>query len=152
MHRTQAIDARAPAGKALAGADSLAQSAGLARRLALLWTGHLLMGVGLLGMLLPLLPTTVFWICAAVCYAKSSPERYRRLVGRGRTGQVIQNYLEYGVIPTKGKWLATFSMLMSAALLWFAPVGNVATIVGLAGLALAATYVLTRPAAAPTDQ
>ena len=124
---------------------ALPQLAVLARRRACLLGGHLFLGMGLVGMLLPVMPTTVFWIIAATCYAKSSPEMYYRLIGRGRTGQVIKNYLDYGVIPARGKWIATFSMFVSALILWLIPMNELAKALGLLGLGVGAVFVLTRP-------
>ena len=124
---------------------ALPQLAVLARRRVCLWGGHLFLGMGFVGMLLPVMPTTVFWIIAATCYAKSSPERYYRLIGHGRTGQVIRNYLDHGVIPARGKWLATFSMSLSALILWLLPMNELAKVLGLLGLGVGAVFVLTRP-------
>ncbi len=151
MHRIQAIESPGRSGNAVQNAVWRTRAPGVAKQMALLWSGYLLMGLGFAGILLPLMPTTVFWIGAAVCFARSSPERYRRLVGHGRRGQVIRNFLEDGVIPTTGKWVATLGMLMSATLLWYAPLGNVATMVGLLGILSAATYVITRPESFPPE-
>jgi uncharacterized membrane protein YbaN (DUF454 family) len=107
--------------------------------------GHLLLGLGFLGMALPVLPTTVFWIGAAACYAHSSPEQYRRLISRGRTGGVIRDFLEHGVIAPEGKLAATLGMTIAALVLLLAPLGGTARLIGLLGLALGAGYVLSRP-------
>lgn len=122
------------------------------RQTALLWCGHLLVGLGFIGILLPIMPTTVFWIGAALCYAKSSPERYQRLVGGQRSGKVIRNYLEHGVISNKGKWAATLGMSFSATLLWLAPLNEVVTLASLLVLAAAVTYVVTRPGKVPATK
>ena len=36
--------------------------------------------IGFVGMPLPLLPTTIFWILAAACFAKSAPDLYQRIL------------------------------------------------------------------------
>ncbi len=41
--------------------------------------GSLLVGIGVLGIFLPLLPSTVFFLMAAGCYGKSSPSAYHWL-------------------------------------------------------------------------
>jgi len=43
------------------------------RRWLLLGIGYLSFATGFVGMFLPLLPTTVFWIIVVICFAKSSP-------------------------------------------------------------------------------
>ncbi len=45
--------------------------------------GSLLVGVGILGIFLPLLPSTIFFLMAAGCYGKSSPAAYRGHHQRG---------------------------------------------------------------------
>ncbi len=62
---------------------------------ALLWaTGTLFVGIGILGIFLPLLPTTVFLLIAAACYARSSDRAYRWLMTNRLFGQYLRNYQE----------------------------------------------------------
>ena len=49
--------------------------------------GYLLFGIGILGMFLPVMPTTVFWILAAGCFLKSSPAMYQRIITSPRYGR-----------------------------------------------------------------
>jgi len=114
-------------------------------QLAYLWGGHALVSLGFIGMLLPLLPTTVFWVGATICYAKSSPRLYKQLIEHKRFGKAIRNYIECGIISSKAKWAATLTMSFSAVLLWLAPLNFLFTLCGLCGLAIAATFVITRP-------
>lgn len=114
-----------------------------------LWLGHGFVALGFIGMVLPVMPTTVFWIIAAVFYAKSSPEHYQRLVGHRRYGQVIKDYIDHGVISRKGKYAAWLGMLASAVIILLLPLGKIGTIGGLIGLVIAATYVGTRPELVP---
>jgi uncharacterized membrane protein YbaN (DUF454 family) len=52
--------------------------------------GTLCVGLGILGVFLPLLPTTVFLLLAAACYARSSERFYQRLVGHRWLGAYIR--------------------------------------------------------------
>lgn len=113
-------------------------------RVLLLWSGHTLTGLGLIGMLLPVLPTTVFWIGAAICYAKSSPIFYHKLIGHKRFGKAIQLYIDHGIISRQGKSAALLGMSFSALLIWLAPLSHFLTLAGMLSLALAATYVISR--------
>ena len=119
------------------------------KRMVCLIGGHVLLGLGFVGMVLPVMPTTVFWIGAAACYSRSSPERFRRLVGRGRTGRVIKDFLDHGVISQHGKWAASLGMLFSAVLLLLLPLGVPPTVIGLLGLGIGAGYVVSRPSKVP---
>ena len=113
------------------------------RMLALLACGYLLFGVGLIGTMLPVLPTTVFWIAAASCFAKSSPAMYRRILAWPRVGTAIADFITHGVIRRGSKALAVSGMAMAAGVVALAPMGAVPTLVSWAGIALAAAYVLS---------
>lgn len=56
--------------------------------------GSVLVGVGVLGILLPLLPTTVFLLGAAACFGKSSPGAYRWLMTNRFFGRYLREYKE----------------------------------------------------------
>jgi uncharacterized membrane protein YbaN (DUF454 family) len=111
-----------------------------------LWSGHALTGLGFVGMLLPILPTTVFWIGAAICYTKSSPALYQKLIEHKRFGKAIQDFIDHGVVSNKGKLAAVFGMSFSASLIWIAPLNYFMTLGGILGISIAVIYVVTRPA------
>ncbi|TNG02429.1 MAG: DUF454 domain-containing protein [Gammaproteobacteria bacterium] len=115
------------------------------KRLVYQFVGHLLFGIGFIGILLPVLPTTIFWIGAAACYLKSSPANYHALVANKRYGKTIVRYLEHGVIDKSGKKIAVIGMLASSIALLFIPIDNTAKLLSMMGMAIAAVYVLTRP-------
>lgn len=56
--------------------------------------GCVLVGIGVLGIFLPLLPTTIFFILAAGCFGKSSPGAYRWLNTNRCFGKYLRNYRE----------------------------------------------------------
>ena len=118
---------------------------GHCHRLVYLLAGHALTGLGFIGMLLPILPTTVFWIGAAMCYAKSSPRLYQKLIRHKRFGKPIQLYIDHGVISRQGKSAALIGMSLSALLIWLTPINDFLTLAGLMALLLAAVYVVSRP-------
>jgi uncharacterized membrane protein YbaN (DUF454 family) len=64
------------------------------RRVLLLAAGSLFVGIGVLGIFLPLLPTTVFFLIAAACYGKSSPGAYRWLTTNRWFGRYLREYRE----------------------------------------------------------
>lgn len=115
------------------------------KRLLCQFTGHLLFAIGIIGILLPVMPTTVFWIGAAACYMKSSPENYHALVSRKRYGETIARFLEHGVINQTEKRIALIGMLFSSIALLFLPLDNIAKLFSVLGMVIAAGYVLTRP-------
>jgi hypothetical protein len=73
--------------------------------------GGLFLGLGLLGVVLPVLPTTPFLLLAAGCFARSSPRLHRWLLGHPVLGPPIRDWEENGAISRKAKRLAVGSML-----------------------------------------
>jgi len=73
--------------------------------------GSLCVGLGILGMFLPLLPTTPFLLLAAFCYSRSSERFYCWLITNRWCGEYIRNYREGRGVPLKQK-------LMAIVLLW----------------------------------
>ena len=72
--------------------------------------GSLFLGLGILGALLPLLPTTPFLVLSAACYARGSERFYNWLLNNRWFGNYIRNYLEGKGIPWKSK-AATIALL-----------------------------------------
>ncbi|WP_017903317.1 YbaN family protein [Pseudomonas asplenii] len=82
-------------------------------RYALLAIGWLSVALGVLGIFLPVLPTTPFLLLATACFARSSPRFYRWLVEHPRLGPWIRDYLDGNGIPLKGKVYAIGLMWLS---------------------------------------
>lgn len=93
-------------------------SVGLRRRRVYNLLGWLCFGLGFLGMVLPLMPTTVFWICATWLWLRSSPKRVRFLVEHPRFGESIRGFLERGEMCRTGKTAAIGSMAISWSI-WY---------------------------------
>jgi uncharacterized membrane protein YbaN (DUF454 family) len=55
-------------------------------------SGVLLVGIGVIGIFLPLLPTTIFLILASICFLKSSPKANEWLTNHKILGGYIDNY------------------------------------------------------------
>jgi uncharacterized membrane protein YbaN (DUF454 family) len=83
---------------------------GTARRATLLLCGTLSLGLGLLGVFVPLLPTTCFLLLAAWCYARSSQRLYDRLLNARLIGPYLRQYRESRVIPPSVKIAALVMM------------------------------------------
>lgn len=72
-------------------------------RTLLILCGTLCVALGVVGMFLPVLPTTPFLLLAAVCYARSSERFYHWLLTNRWCGEYIRNYREGRGIPVKQK-------------------------------------------------
>jgi hypothetical protein len=88
--------------------------------------GSLCVALGVVGMFLPVLPTTPFLLLAAVCYARSSKRLYHGLITNRWFGEYIRNYREGRGISRSHKtavllllWLTIgFSVVFGVQLWW----------------------------------
>lgn len=62
--------------------------------------------LGIIGIFLPLLPTTPFLLLAAACYIRSSERFYHALMHNKYAGKFIRNYREKRGIPLRSKLIA----------------------------------------------
>ncbi len=65
--------------------------------------GTLTLGLGALGLFLPVLPTTPLWLLTAYLYMHSSPELYQRAMSNRLFGGVVRNFQLYRAIPLRSK-------------------------------------------------
>jgi uncharacterized protein len=84
-------------------------------RIVWLAAGGLSMSLGVVGLVLPLLPTTPFVILAAWCFARSSPRLRAKLVNSRMFGPSLQDWQRERAIARRAKISA--SVLMSALIL-----------------------------------
>lgn len=103
-------------------------------------------GLGFVGMVVPLMPTTVFWICAAWLWLRSRPHRVRFLIEHPHFGESIRRFLEQGEICRTGKTAAVVGMAGSLVI-WIALATPRWPFILLVGgiLTLVALWILTRP-------
>lgn len=108
--------------------------------------GMLMLALGIIGALLPVMPTTIFLILAATCFGRSSPRLEARLLAHPRYGRALRVWREQGAITVRGKRLATTGIAIGIVLFWLgarpAPLWGVP--VGLA-MAACAAWLLARP-------
>nr|WP_272884383.1 YbaN family protein [Stutzerimonas stutzeri] len=91
-------------------------------RYLLLGTGWLSVALGVIGIFLPVLPTTPFLLLAAACFVRSSRRFYDWLVMHPRLGPWFRDYLEGNGVPLKGKVYSIIAMWLSIALsCWLVP-------------------------------
>ena len=113
-------------------------------RLCFLAVGHLSMGLAVLGVFLPLLPTTPFLLLAAACYGRGSVRFYTWLLNSGTFGPMIRNWREHRAIALRHKLIAIamVTLSMGATVVFFMP--HVAGRLVLGGLAVGWVAVLLR--------
>lgn len=67
--------------------------------------------LAIVGIIVPLLPTTPFLLLAAACFIRSSDRLYRWLISHKWLGPYIKNYREYRAVSRRTK-------IMTLLLLW----------------------------------
>jgi uncharacterized membrane protein YbaN (DUF454 family) len=78
-----------------------------------LWVtfGTIFLGLGIIGIALPILPTTPFLLLTAWCYYNGSPRLHNWLINHKWFGEYIRNFQEKKGIPLKAK-------IISISMLW----------------------------------
>ena len=80
-------------------------------KVLLIALGTISLGLGILGIFLPLLPTTPLLLLAAALYVRSSPKLYDWLMNHPRLGTYIRNFRENKAIPRRAK-------IVSVSMVW----------------------------------
>ena len=80
-------------------------------RIFLIIVGSLSLVLGIVGLFLPMLPTTPFLLLSAAAWVKASPKLYEWLLNHRVFGEYIRNYREHRAIPLRAK-------IISVSLLW----------------------------------
>lgn len=117
---------------------------GMTRHISLI-LGWLAVGLGMIGIALPLLPTVPFMILAAFLFARGSPRAHAWLTGHARFGPHIQAWQETGGIARRAKLAAILAMaiVLGISVVLALPLRLIAIqAVCMMGAAL---FILTRP-------
>ncbi len=80
-----------------------------------------MVALGFIGAFLPVMPTTIFLILAAGCFARSSPSLEAWLLHHPRFGTPLRQWREQGAISRKGKAYAAAGMAAGYASFCGAP-------------------------------
>lgn len=80
-------------------------------RVFLIVVGSVSLALGVLGIFLPMLPTTPFLLLSAAAWVKASPSLYEWLLNHKVFGEYIRNYREHRAIPLRVK-------IISVTLVW----------------------------------
>ena len=98
---------------ALAKSPILPQIQSKTKKFLLKTTGLFFVGLAILGVILPILPTTPFLLVAAACFAKSSPRLQKKLLANKTFGPLIHEWQQHRCIPRKAKRVALLTMILS---------------------------------------
>jgi uncharacterized membrane protein YbaN (DUF454 family) len=82
----------------------------LKRRLFVI-AGTIALGIGVVGIVVPVLPTTPFLLLSAICYMRGSQRLYNALLCNRFIGSYVRNYLE-------GRGMSLKMKIWTLSLLW----------------------------------
>ncbi|WP_294235773.1 YbaN family protein [uncultured Sphingomonas sp.] len=115
-------------------------------RVGWLSLGIFCVALGIVGALLPLMPTTIFLILAAACFARSSPRLERWLLDHPRCGPTLRAWRRDGAMSRRAKAMAVGGMATGYAIFFTVadpPVG--VFVVAALIMSACAVYIYTRP-------
>ena len=86
-----------------------------------LWlaAGYASLGLGIVGIVLPLLPTVPFVLLAAYCFSRGSKRVEKWLLDHPRLGPIVHDWREHHAVPRRARQLAIGMMAASCALMWW---------------------------------
>lgn len=125
---------------------ALVSQEGRAARIAWKALGSVFVGIGFVGMFVPILPTTPFLLVAAGCYARGSPAARAKLLAHPKLGPPLRAWFDHGVVSRRAKVLAVSMMAASAAYaIWRTGGALVPALAIVTGVGAVACWLLLRP-------
>ncbi|MCK6427222.1 MAG: YbaN family protein [Burkholderiaceae bacterium] len=88
------------------------------RRAPWLIAGLLALTVGIVGIFVPLLPTTPLVLLAAACFSRGSSRCEHWLLSHPRFGPMVRDWRRNRMVPLRAKQLATVTMALGSAYAW----------------------------------
>jgi uncharacterized membrane protein YbaN (DUF454 family) len=114
------------------------------RRLYLCF-GYASLALGIVGIFLPILPTTPFVLLAAWCFTRSNPALARRLYDHPRFGPLLTVWRDQKAIPLQAKIYALTALALSYALILYITESRILPVILGAIMGSVALYIATRP-------
>jgi len=101
--------------------------------------------IGLIGIVLPVLPTIIFWIMALACFSQSSPKMAERILNWPGIGPALSDYADHRIIQPKSKVMAVIGMSLAAIVIMLSSIPALIGVITISVIAAAGVYVCTRP-------
>ena len=113
----------------------------------LIWiaAGTLALGLGMIGVVLPLLPTVPFLLLAAFCFARSSDRLHDWLLAHPVLGPPIEDWRNNGVIRRRAKIIASASILATIGISLWLQVGSTVLAIQAVVLLAVTIFIWSRP-------
>jgi uncharacterized protein len=105
--------------------------------------GLLAVGMGVVGAVLPIVPTVPFLLVAAFCFARGNPAWEQRLLAHPRYGEPLRQWRERRAISRTAKVSAILAMTAGVGFTWFS-LGTPWVFLSAAILVIAGSWIWTR--------
>jgi uncharacterized membrane protein YbaN (DUF454 family) len=109
--------------------------------------GWIFVAAGIVGLVLPFVPGTLFLILAAACFTRSSPRFESWLLDHPRYGPPVRAWRATGAIPRRAKMVAHMSLAASWLVLVVAGATTITQLTSLGVFLGVGIYIGTRPEA-----
>lgn len=116
-----------------------------------LGAGYGCLALGVVGIFLPVLPTTPFILLAAWCFSRGSKRLHEWLLNHKRFGPMVRDWEESRVIRMRAKVLATVMIVpLTSYMLFFASAPTWAKALASALVLWGLVFIWTKPSSAET--
>lgn len=119
-------------------------------RYALLGAGHLFVALAVIGLFVPLLPTTDFLLLAAACYARASKRFHRWLLSSRLFGPVLRDWQERRQITPRNRAVAITLVVLTLGSATVLTANTLPARAALLGLGIGLVLLLLRIGRRPT--
>ena len=107
--------------------------------------GYASLALGVIGIFLPVLPTTPFVLLAVWCFARSNPALAERLYSHPRFGHLLTTWRDQKAIPRRAKIYALTMLAVSYGLILWLTDSDVLPFILAIVMGSVALYIATRP-------
>jgi|GEM_PF-74936 len=107
--------------------------------------GIIMVACGIIGIMLPVMPTTIFFIMALACFSRSSSRMKYWLLNHPKFGANLTAWSKYQIVPKKAQYWATASMMLSVIIVALTTQSITLTMLVAYSVLLVIVYLFSKP-------
>lgn len=117
----------------------------LAKKYLFIFLGSLSLILGVIGILLPVLPTTPFILLSAFCYLRGSKRLYEFVIYHKLFGKYIYNYITYRAVPKAAKICSLILLWLSLSVsIFLVPIMYIRIILAIVGISVSIHLIMMK--------